>query len=97
LTGNGQKVCSWLIISNGAAGFSHCGLYDNTCGSTWLLRLKYTVIDRAVTAVAETGSLLSVRNLGGGIFLVTGLSTTVTAAHANYVYANRSLGPARRR
>jgi hypothetical protein len=92
LTGNGQKVCSWLVITNGASGFSHCGLWDNNA-STWLLRLKYTVSSTgAVTAVSETGSLVSVRNLGGGVFLLTGLSASATAAHANYVYANRSAG-----
>jgi hypothetical protein len=94
LTGNTKKTCSWLIISNGATGFSHIGLVDNNA-ATWLLRLAYTIdASGVVTAAAEVGTLLSVRNLGHGMFLVTGRSTTVNAAHTNVVYANGVSGNA---
>jgi hypothetical protein len=94
LTGNTKKVGSWLIISNGSAGFSHVGLFDNIA-SAWKLLLKYTIDASGVlTATALTGSLLSVRNLGAGIFLVTGRSTTVNAANQHAVYANNTNGGA---
>jgi hypothetical protein len=94
LTGNTQKIGSWLIISNGVAGFSYVGIYDNTA-SAWLLLLQYTIdANGALSVTVGSGSLLSVRNLGGGMFLVTGVSTTATAAHTNLAYANASLGTA---
>lgn len=88
LTGNTMKVCSWLILSNGVAGVACVGLYDDSAPA-WRLRIDYTVsASGAVTAEASDGTLLSVRNLGGGISLVTGLSDTVTAANSHLVYAN---------
>lgn len=94
LTGNAKKLCSWLIIGNGAAGFSHIGLFDNSAAA-WRLRLAYTIdANGFVTAVAEVGTLVSVRNLGNGIFLVTGLSTTVTATNVNVAYGNAVSGTA---
>lgn len=95
LSGNAVKAFSFCVKANGTTtGWSYALLYDATAGAS-RCTIKYTIASGGtVTAVATTGTLLAVQELGNGVYRILAASTSCTATNTHTVYANDTGGDA---